>query len=77
MKAGRKPEYPEKTPCDELQKVPYTKARKSKPQERVEPAQQHWWQGWKADLVTVTPRVAPFVCLMTEVVRFVLNLLSV
>ena len=28
MKEGRKPEYPEKTPNNELQKMPYTKAGK-------------------------------------------------
>ena len=27
MKEGRKPEYPEKTPDDELLKMPHTKAR--------------------------------------------------
>ena len=27
MKEGRKPEYPEKTPGDKLQKMPHTKAR--------------------------------------------------
>ena len=27
MKEGRKPEYPEKTPGDELQKMTHTKAR--------------------------------------------------
>ena len=36
---GRKPEYPEKTPGDELQKMPHTKARRFKPQARLEPAQ--------------------------------------
>ena len=41
MKEGRKPEYLEKTPGDELQKMPHTKARRFKPQERLEPAQQH------------------------------------
>ena len=35
---GRKPEYPEKTPDDKLQKMAGTKARKSKPQQRFEPA---------------------------------------
>ena len=39
MKKGRKLEYPEKTPDDELQKVPHTKAQGYKPQERLEPAQ--------------------------------------
>ena len=39
MKEGRKPEYPEKTPGDELQKMPHTAARKFKPQARLEPAQ--------------------------------------
>ena len=39
MKEGRKPEYPEKTPGDELQKMPHTKARRFKSQARLEPAQ--------------------------------------
>ena len=39
MKEGRKPEYPEKTPGDELQKMPHTTARRFKPQARLEPAQ--------------------------------------
>ena len=38
MKEGREPEYPGKSPDDELQKVPHTKARKCKSQARVEPA---------------------------------------
>ena len=58
MKEGRKPEYPEKTLGDELQKMPHIKARRFKPQARLEPAQQHWWQARKADMLTVTPRVA-------------------
>ena len=60
MKDGRKPEYPEKTPGDELQKMPHTTARRFKPQARLEPAQWHWWQARKADMQTVTPRVALF-----------------
>ena len=59
MKEGRKPEYPEKTSDDELQKMPHTKARTFKPHARFEPAQQHWWPARKADVLTVTPRVAP------------------
>ena len=59
MKEGRKPEHPEKTPGDELQKMPHTTARIFKPQARLEPAQQHWWQARKADMLTVTTRVAP------------------
>ena len=39
MEEGRKPEYPEKIPDDELQKMPHTKGRKSKPRARLEPAQ--------------------------------------
>ena len=39
MKEERKPEYPEKTPGDELQKMPHTKARTFKPLARLEPAQ--------------------------------------
>ena len=56
MKEGRKPEYPEKTPGDELQKMPYTKARRFKPQARLEHAQQHWWQAKKVDVLPVSPR---------------------
>ena len=59
MKEGRKPEYPEKTPGDELQKMPHTTAQRFKPQMRLELAQQHWWQARKADVLTVTTRVAP------------------
>ena len=39
MKEGRKPEYPEKTPGDELQKMPRITDRRFKPQVRLEPAQ--------------------------------------
>ena len=39
MKEERKPEYPEKTPGDELQKMPHATARRFKPQARLEPAQ--------------------------------------
>ena len=39
MKEGRKPEYPEKTPGDELQKMPHATARRLKPQARLEPVQ--------------------------------------
>ena len=59
MKEGRKPEYPENTPDDELQKMPHTEAWRIKPQARLKPAQQHWWQARKADTLTVTPRAAP------------------
>ena len=38
-KEGRKPEYPEETPGNELQKMPHTTARRFKPQARLEPAQ--------------------------------------
>ena len=64
---GRKPQYLEKTPDDELQKLPHTKVRKFKPQPRLEPALQHWWQllARKADVVTITPRIAPLMTLMT------------
>ena len=62
MKEGRKPEHSEKTPDDELQKMPQTKAPKLKPQPRLEPAPRHWWQARKADVLTITPRVAPTCC---------------
>ena len=61
MEEGRKPEYQEKTPEDELEKMPHTTARRFKPQARLEPAKKHWWQARKADMLTVTPRVAPTV----------------
>ena len=38
MKEWREPEYPEKTPDDELQKVPHSNARKFSSQPRLEPA---------------------------------------
>ena len=38
MNEGRKPEHPEKTLIDELQKTPHIKTRKFKPQPRLEPA---------------------------------------
>ena len=38
MKEERKPELPEKTPGDELQKTPHTEDRKFKPQQKLEPA---------------------------------------
>ena len=38
MKEERKPEYPEKTPGNELQKMPHTKAQRFKPQARLEPS---------------------------------------
>ena len=37
MKEGRKPEYPEKIPHDELQKMSHTKAQKLKPQLKLKP----------------------------------------
>ena len=58
LKEGRKPEYQEKTPGDELQKMPHTKPRRFKPQARLEPAQWHWWQARKADALIITSRVA-------------------
>ena len=68
MKEGRKPEYLEKTPDDELQKMPHTTARRFKPQARLEPAQQHWWQAGKADVLTVTP-VDWIVCLLVDCLK--------
>ena len=53
MKEGRKPEYLEKTPGDELQKMPHITAWRFKPQARLKSAQQHWWhwQAKKADML--------------------------
>ena len=39
MKEGRKPECPEKTLGNELQKMPHTKAQRFKPEARLEPVQ--------------------------------------
>ena len=58
MEEGRKLEYREKTPGDELQKMPHTKARIFKPQTRLKLAQKHWRQARKAGVLTVPPRVA-------------------
>ena len=57
MKEGSKPEYPEKTLGDELQKMPHSKARRFKSQARLEPVQQRSWQTRKADVITVAPHV--------------------
>ena len=59
MKERRKPEYLEKTPDDEVQKMPPTKARKFKPQTRLEPPIQHWWHARKVDKLTTTSRTTP------------------
>ena len=53
MKEGRKPKYLEKTPDDKLKKMPYTKARKFKPQSRLKFALYHWCQARKADMLTI------------------------
>ena len=54
-----KPECLENAPNDELQKMSPTKARKFKPQPRLEPALKHWWQARKVHVLTITPHVAP------------------
>ena len=75
MKVGRKPEYPGKTPGDEVQKMKHTTARRFKPRTRAVALvagsesrhanrytthrPQHWWQASKADVLNVTPRIAP------------------
>ena len=66
MKEGRKPEYLEITPGDELQKMRHTTFRRFKPQARLEPTQQHWWQARKADVLTVTPHVTPVTALSAQ-----------
>ena len=60
MKEGRRQEHPEKATDDELQKMPHTKARKFKPQSKLEPALLQWWQARKAHVQTITPRVAQY-----------------
>ena len=56
---GEEPEYPEKTPGDELQKMPHSTTRRFKPKTRLEPAQQHWWQARKVDMLTITTTRCP------------------
>ena len=58
MKEGRKPEYPEKPLATSFRKCHILQPERFKPQERLEPAQYHWWQARKADMLTVTPRVS-------------------
>ena len=60
MKEGRETGVPGENPW--LQKMPYTKARRFQPYARLEPAQQHWWQARKADVLTTTPHLAPKTC---------------
>ena len=60
MKEGRKPEYPEKTPGDELRKnATHYSPKIQIPSETRTRAVAGWWQARKADVLTVTPRVAP------------------
>ena len=59
---GTKPEYPETTPDDELQKMPHTKSREFMPQPRLEPAVECWWQPRKIHTLTITPLVTPTRC---------------
>ena len=53
MKEGRKPEYQGKTPGNELQKMPHTKGGRFKSKWDLN---RHWWQTWKADVLSVTPK---------------------
>ena len=60
MKEGRKLEYPEKTPGDELQKMPHTTVRRFKPRRDSNSHNSIGDRARKADVLTVTPRVAPY-----------------
>ena len=66
MKVGRKPEYSEKTLDVELEKMQHIKARKLKPQTRLEPTLKHWWQAIKADVLIIIPRVAPNISIIPD-----------
>ena len=59
MKEGKKPEYPETTPDNKIQKMPHTNALKFKPQARLELALYHWWQVRKADVLNIILHVTP------------------
>ena len=60
MKEGRKPEYPEKTPGDELQKMPpYYSPKIQAPSETRTPHNSIGGRLEKVDVLTVTLRVAP------------------
>ena len=72
MKEERKPEYGEKTPNNELQKMPYTKAGKCKPQTRLEPAHWHLWQVRKGDVSYTTRRPKDVRSLGVEAVPYLL-----
>ena len=51
----------EETPNDKLQKMSQTEAGKFKPQLRLEPLLQQWWQALarKADVLNISPCIAP------------------
>ena len=61
MEEGRKPEYPEKTPGDELQKMPYMQPKDSSPKRDSNPHSSIGGRPVKADMLTVTPRVASYI----------------
>ena len=62
MEKRRKPQYPEKTPNDELQKWPHTKARIFMPHLGLEAAPCHWWYalGGKTVVYSITPLASFF-----------------
>ena len=66
MKEGRKPEYPEKTPGDELQKMPQGH-EDSSPKRDSNPRSSIGGRLGKQDMLTVTPRVAPVKCITHRV----------
>ena len=49
MEEGRKSEYPEKSPDDEIQKMPHTKSQNSSPDRDSNP---HWWHARKTDMLS-------------------------
>ena len=58
MKEGRKLEYPKKTPGDELRKCHILQPEDSSPKRYSNPRSSIGGQARKADMLTVTPRVA-------------------
>ena len=70
MKEGRKPEYPEKTPDDKLQKMLHTKAQKFKPQQRLKPTLYIGGRLGKQMCLTLHHTIAPNIVLYSKYTSF-------
>ena len=68
MKEGRKPEYPDKIPDDELQKIPHILQLEDSSPKRDSNPRMYRWQARKADMLTVTLTI---MILASKSIRFV------